>query len=76
MEAIDKAIGSRAQIPGLLTKMAEDVVSRGELMSLMADLMKRIEALETAPATAAEVKPPPQTAAAKKATKAAEAEEK
>ena len=90
MESIDKAIASRAQIPGLLTKMAQDVVSREELMSIMGDLMKRIDALETpAPVVEVEVKEPAaevKTAsaaarkaaekAAEKAAKAAEAEAK
>jgi hypothetical protein len=73
MDSIEKAINTRAQIPGLLTKMAEDVVSRGELMSVISDLMKRIDASETAPA--AEMKPASAAArkAAEKAAKAAEA---
>ena len=75
MAAIEGAINSRSQVLGLITKMAEDVVSRAELTAMMETVMQRIDAMES-PAASAEMPTPKaatQSAAAKKAAqKAAE----
>ena len=70
MEAIEKAIGSRAQIPGMIEQMAGGLVSRSDFAAILESLTKRLEALEAAPVTSADTptpKPALQSAAAKKA---------
>jgi len=57
MTAIESAIDSRGQVPGLIQKLAEDVINRAEFMSVMESVMKRIDALEQ-PAAETEVKKP------------------
>jgi hypothetical protein len=78
MEAIEKAILSRAQIPEMITNMAGELVNREEFAGLMESLVKRIEVVESqckpllGVSDATQVlKPAPQTAAAKKAAEKA-----
>lgn len=74
MEAIEKALIGRAQVPGMIAQMSEDVVSKGNLAILLEPLIKRIEALESTTADAPT--PKPATVAARKAAgKAAKAAE-
>jgi BMFP domain-containing protein YqiC len=47
MEAIEKAIKGRAQVPELITEMAGDVVSREEFTKVVEELMIRLDALGT-----------------------------
>ena len=58
MTAIESAITSRGQVPGLIQKLAEDVIDRGEFMSVVESLLKRIDALEQPAAAETEAKKP------------------
>ena len=65
MESLKKAVDSRAQVPSMVSKMAEDVVSREEFASVVQALTLQMETLGT-PAAEASAEKPAQTAAAKK----------
>ena len=66
MESLKKAVDSRAQVPSMVSKMAEDVVSREEFASVVQALTEQMETLGTPAAEASAA----QTAAAKKAAAA------
>jgi hypothetical protein len=73
MESMKKAIDTRAQVPSMVSEMAEAVVSREEFASVVQALSLQMETLGK-PAAEAPAEEPAQTAAAQKAAAKAKAE--
>ena len=46
LTAIESAITSRGQVPGLIQKLSEDVINRAEFLSVIDTLVQRIAILE------------------------------
>ena len=68
MAALENAIQLRAQVPAMIQKLAQDLVSREELMAVVASLAERLDSLER-PAVTDTVSQP--TAPAKPSSKKA-----
>jgi len=69
MESLKKAVDSRAQVPSMVSKMGEDVVSREEFASVVQALTLQMETLGT-PAAEAPAEKPAKTTTKKSAAKA------
>ena len=68
LTAIESAITSRGQVPGLIQKLSEDVINRAEFLSVIDTLVQQIAILEQPAAV-------PETEAKKPGRKKAEPEQ-